>query len=91
MTITKQVKCSKCNVALQRVADPNPENRHACPSCGQGDRLDQIMIEVREYVAEKARDGLSASLQRATSRSKHLKHTPAPRRHKEHRFIVDTA
>lgn len=55
MTQTAQVLCGYCRVPLEGPAEPNPDDRYACPICGDGDRFEVVMNEVSEYVAEMAR------------------------------------
>ena len=54
MTQTTQALCARCRVPVERVTEPNPEDRYACPACGASDTLDAILTEVGEYIQEMA-------------------------------------
>lgn len=51
MNQTVQALCARCRVPLERVAEPNLDNRFTCPGCGNGDTYDAIMGEVGDYIA----------------------------------------
>lgn len=82
MTQTSQVLCGYCRVPLKGPPEPNPDDRYACPICGEGDRFEVVMNEVAEYVAEVARLKGSAEIVPEIDST----HLPSSRRW---RFIVD--
>lgn len=59
MNQTVQALCARCRVMVERVGEPNPEDRYACPVCGEGDTHDAIVTEVGEYVVEMAAQKVS--------------------------------
>lgn len=52
MIKTIQVLCGRCRVPLEGPAEPTPDDRYACPVCGEGDRFEVVMSEVTQSVAE---------------------------------------
>lgn len=86
---TADIKCAKCNVALQSPTDPKPDSRIACPTCGEGDTYDQVMREVSEHVTEQAGDFLTGKISADLRRNKNIKITKHAVPKKPHRFIVN--
>ena len=85
-----QIKCAKCKVPLQGPADAQPQDRFACPSCGEGDSLDNILREVGEVAGDQAADFLERGMRRAARQSGgFIKIKEQPRGKRSHRFIVD--
>lgn len=54
MAQTTNVLCARCHIALEGPVEPKPDDRIACPSCGEGDRYETVIAEVGEYVQEMA-------------------------------------
>ena len=88
-TDTKEVKCAKCNIALQGPDNPKPQDRFECPRCGVGDRFDRVMAEVGDYATEQVADATTRAFQSAFRNSKNVKLTTSPRSQKRYRFIVN--
>lgn len=85
----RNVKCAACQTILQGPAEPNPNDRFTCPSCGQGDTHENIMREVGEYAQEQAAKHLQDSIRGVASRHKWIQATVKPIPPREYRFIVD--
>ncbi|MDE2472698.1 MAG: hypothetical protein KGL35_29240 [Bradyrhizobium sp.] len=49
---TVKVLCARCHVPLEGPAEPKPDDRFACPTCGEGDKFETVFAEVQEYVQE---------------------------------------
>lgn len=77
-----QILCGYCRVLLKGPPEPNPDDRYACPICGEGDRFEAVMSEIAEYLAEveRLKSGEQAPLAVDST------HVPSGRRW---RFIVD--
>ncbi len=82
-------KCANCKVALQGPDDPKPQDRFACPSCGQGDTLENVEREVADYVQQKTADMLGASFDKAVRGSKNVQVRKPVRQPRRYRFYVD--
>ena len=83
MNQTVQALCAKCRVPVERVAEPNPEDRYACPICGNGDTHEAIMSEIGEYIQEVAAqqlsDMLAGAIRGSSVMSGRSTHTPSGR------------
>ena len=86
---TADIKCAKCNVALQGPTDPEPDSRIACPSCREGDTFEQVMREIHEHATEQVGDSLGRSFEKTFSGNKNITVTKHAVPKKLHRFIVD--
>ena len=84
MTQTVKVLCARCHVPLEGPTEPNPDDRMACPRCGDGDRYEAVLAEVGEYVQEMAAQKLASAFKGGESVS--VTFTPSARRW---RFIAD--
>ena len=83
------VKCAKCDIALERVPDPNPENRFVCPSCSTGDTFDNIQREVGEYAQEIAMQHFAAEMRDMVRGKPGMDFEEKPRPKKVYRFVID--
>ena len=90
MTDTKHIKCAACNVPLQGPSiEPEPDDVLACPNCGTSDTFRNVMREVEQYIAGKAKDNISASLEKATRGSDFMTFKKSRRTKKVYRFVID--
>jgi hypothetical protein len=85
----QEIKCAKCNIPLKGPADPQPQDRIACPRCGVGDTFENISAEITEYIGEQLVKALARQTEAAFSKSKNMKLAQTPRPQKSYRFIVD--
>jgi phage FluMu protein Com len=85
----KQIKCARCDCALQGPANAQAHDRVVCPECGEGDTLDRVLAEVGEYVKEQAAASLSQSISKGAKGSKFLKVTSNFKPKGGHRFVMD--
>jgi hypothetical protein len=74
--------CARCKEPLEVVADSDPE-AVACPTCGEGDTVENVTREVGEYITEKM---FSDMLRDAAEKSSALTFTEGPKR--AYRFIT---
>jgi hypothetical protein len=89
-TGTYNVICAHCRVPLQgNVVDTKPEDRFACPSCGQGDTYQNIMREAKDSATEQVGEAFTKMIKDTLRGSKYLKFTEKRRPKKAHRFILD--
>ena len=86
---TYEVKCATCNVPLQGPADPQPHDTLSCPTCGQGDILENVNREIGEYVTEKATSALGIMMADTFRNSSSIKVTKNYQPKGSYRFIVD--
>ena len=90
MTKTAKVLCARCHVPLEGPAEPNPDDRMACPRCGEGDRFEAVFSEVQEYVTEMAAQKISAMIGNTAKQSSVFKVTASYRPSgRQWRFIAD--
>lgn len=89
MSDGQEIKCGKCEVALETFTNDDGEKRGRCPKCGNSDTVDNIHREVREFVQEHAARALHESLRGATRGNKSFKLTSNAPPKRRHRFIVD--
>ena len=89
-TTTHQAKCARCNVPLEgSVADPQPHDYVSCPTCGEGDTLENVTREIGEYVASKMGDKIGSMLEDAFHGSKVFTVEKESGPQKRYRFIID--
>jgi hypothetical protein len=74
--------CARCQEPLEVVVDSEPE-AVACPTCGEGDTVENVTREVGEYIAEKM---FSDMLRKTAQESSALTFTESPKR--SYRFIA---
>ena len=84
-----EIRCAKCNVALQGPADPQPQDVLSCPRCGESDNLENILREVGDYISEKVGDSFGDMLDRAVKGSEFIKVTHNRPAKRIYRFIAD--
>lgn len=89
MSEEKTVKCAKCDCALKGPTNPQPNDRMECPRCGDGDTVERVMSEVKEYVKDQMATALVEGMRRATRGSKFLKVSSKSSAHRDYRFVVD--
>lgn len=82
-------KCAQCKVALQGPDDGEPQDRFACPSCGQSDTRENVEREVADYVQEQLADALGASIDETVRGSKFVKVRKPVRQPRRYRFYID--
>lgn|GEM_PF-1388903 len=85
----RQFKCARCNCALEAFPDAKPEPRAACPKCGEGDTIDNVVREIGDHMMEQLAQGLNQTFTEAARTSKNVKFTPTFKPKGGHRFIVD--
>lgn len=90
-TTTYQPKCARCNVTLESsVPDPEPKDHVACPTCGEGDTLENVTREIGEYITEKMTESLGDTFRNLERNSGGMiKVTTSHSPHRIYRFIVD--
>lgn len=86
---TESILCGDCRVPLEGPANPKPEDRYACPRCGKGDTVENVLAEVKAFITEAAQRLLDESLRKATWRNKFVKFESKPRPKRVYRFITD--
>lgn len=86
---TKPIKCGACDVPLKIPADAKGEDIVSCPSCGEGDTLDNVIAELGNYLSAASAEYLGKSLERSTRGNKHVKFTRKPVPRRSYRFTVD--
>jgi hypothetical protein len=83
------IKCGNCEVALEPVAEPNPQDRFICPKCGDSDTRKNILRIAGESVTDQTAHAFDRSMRNATRGNKSLKYKSTLRHKRRHRFIVD--
>jgi hypothetical protein len=91
MTIsTHQAKCARCNVPLEgSIPDLQPNDRVACPTCGEGDTLENVTREIGEYVASKMSDKIGSMFEDAFRGSQVFTVEKKLGPQKRYRFVID--
>ena len=89
MSDRKEVKCARCNCALQGPADPQPHDRLACPVCGEGDTVERVMAEVAEHLKEQMAQSFHNAIMGGARGSKYVKVTSDFVPKGGHRFVMD--
>jgi DNA-binding IscR family transcriptional regulator len=89
MPDSQVVKCAKCDVPLEGPANPDSQDRLACPNCGIGDTFENVSAEINEYIGEQLVAALARQTEAAFSKSKNMKLTQTPSPQKSYRFIVN--
>jgi len=75
VTKAAQILCAYCRIPLEGPAEPQPDDRVACPSCGNGDRFEAVFNEVGEHIREMAAQKIADMLANFGKQSKHLRVT----------------
>ena len=90
MTQAVKVLCARCHVPLEGRAEPNPDDRMACPRCGEGDRYEAVLAEVGEYIQEMATQKIAEMVNKTgrpgSAVTISMDHTPSGR---QWRFIAE--
>ncbi len=89
MTTISHVKCSQCQVPLERSAEPNPESRYSCSVCGVSETEENIMREVGDYFVEHCAAGFDKILSDTARGNKFLKYEGSLAKKVHHRFVID--
>lgn len=87
---TVKVLCARCHVSLEGPAEPDPDDRMACPQCGEGDRYETVFGEVSEYIQEMASQKIAETINKTNRSGSALSVTTSqtPSR-RQWRFIAD--
>jgi len=88
-TDTQEILCGSCRVPLQGVADPEPQDIYACPKCGAGDTVENVIASAKAFAVEAAKHFLQESLRQAVRGSKIMKLDSQPIKKGSHRFITN--
>jgi hypothetical protein len=85
----KQFKCARCDCALEGPPNPQPHDRVACPTCGEGDTFENVMREAQVSMQEQLAQHFGKALIDGARGSKHVKVTYDFKPKGGHRFVVD--
>jgi len=86
---TKTIKCAACKLPLESGAEANGEVVYSCPSCGNGDTLENVQAEAAEYVRDFEVNKLNEQLEGLARSSSFMKLDKKFTVRTDHRFIVD--
>ena len=86
---TKNIMCGYCDTPLETIAEPKPNSRAECPSCGNGDTFENVMKIVGEGVKEQTAIALSKSLKRTFGGGKGMKFSRKAINPKKRAFYVE--
>jgi hypothetical protein len=78
--------CNKCKAALTGPAEPNAESALICPVCGENDTLENVRVEVHQFLQEEEAKALGSMMRK--SRSDALTFTEKPIPERIYRFIA---
>lgn len=67
------ILCGSCKCAVKTVANPKPNDKVSCPSCGRSDRFDKVMKTAGEYVQHLAHKAIAERIAKSTSSNSFIK------------------
>lgn len=79
MSDSPEIKCAKCDAPLQATTELEPDTMMSCPVCGQGDTVENVRREIRDYVGQETARHLNRPLREFAARNKNFKFTEHPR------------
>ncbi|MEQ9388302.1 hypothetical protein [Marinovum algicola] len=86
---TQSILCGSCRVPIEGPADGKGDNVFSCPICGQGDTRENVLKEVKAFLAELAQRSLQESMREAARGSKFMQFKGQPIPKKSYRFVTD--
>ena len=81
----RKFKCAHCHCGLEGPLNAQSKDRIACPRCGEGDSLENVLGEISQHVMEQ----MAQRINKALVNSKHLQVNPKFMPQTRHRFVVD--
>ena len=81
--------CGICRAPIARRVEEDPHSDVGCARCDNWANADQAVKIAAEFVKDNAENELGAAMRKAARGSKFLKFTGKPKRHRQHRFIVE--
>lgn len=83
------IKCGSCKVPVEGPANPQDNDRFACPRCGRNDTLENIMSEAQESAMDQVESHIDSMLTGMARSSKMMSYKSGARHQKQRRFIVE--
>ena len=80
--------CGQCKAPLKGPADPKPEDTLSCPVCGTGDTLQNVRLEVEQFIKEEAAKAYENMLRGVASKSDTFTFNETPRPKGVYRFVA---
>jgi hypothetical protein len=82
------VLCGKCNVQVNIVPNPEPQDKVTCPQCGDSDTFENVKRSLGEQAQEFAARKIQETMRNVTRGSTAIKYTPGVIPQRTHRFVI---
>lgn len=86
---TGPILCAACHCPLEGPADANMQDRFACPVCGEGDTLENVLVEVKQSAEELIMKKLQHRGRKISRGNSSLDFTPNVQPKRRYRFIAN--
>ena len=86
---SQEIQCAACHCQLAMPAHAKLDDRVFCPFCGEGDSLQNVLTEVKQYAEERFVQQIQDRLRDLTRGTPCLEFMPPPQPSRRYRFVVE--